>query len=58
LAPGARFFAAIAALGVVMFAFPRAAVPLGVLLVLAALSSGGVNAAAPIKAFGRLLYGE
>lgn len=58
LTPGGRFFAALAALGLVMFIFPRAALPLGIVLVLSALIASGPNPAAPIKAFGHLLYGD
>jgi hypothetical protein len=56
---GVRFAAALAILGVVMFvAPPRAAVYLGIVLVLGALVSSKADAAGPIKAFGELLYGK
>lgn len=56
---GVRFGAALAILGVVMFIIPpRAAVYLGIILVLGALLSSKADAAAPIKAFGNLLYGS
>jgi len=54
---GVRFVAALAILGVVMFSAPKAALPLGIVIVLGALLSSGANAAAPIQSFGRLIYG-
>lgn len=55
---GARFGVTLALLGVVMFLIPPpAAALLGVLLVLGALIASGPNPAAPIQAFGRIIYG-
>ena len=54
---GVRFAAALAILGGVMFAFPKIALPLGAIVVLGALMSSGANPAAPIDAFGKLIYG-
>ncbi len=54
---GVRFVAALAILGVVMFAVPRAAPYLGAVVALGALMSSGANPAAPIQSFGRMIYG-
>lgn len=58
LPKGARFAAALAILGVVMFILPPGAAGiLGFIIVLGALIGSGANPAAPIKEFTDFIYG-